>query len=167
MAIQNQISAVWQENYLFYGTCSDNILLGNPQATFGEVINAAKKANIHDFITSLENGYDTLLGERGVRLSSGEKQRIAIARAFLKDTPLIIFDEATSALDRRNEIAIQNSFNQLKAGKTTLVIAHRLETIKTAEQILVIKDGYIQGMGTHQELLEKSNFYQKLMSIQL
>ncbi len=167
LAIQNQISAVWQENYLFYGTCFDNILLGNPHATYEEVINAAQKANIHDFIISLENGYDTLLGERGVRLSSGEKQRIAIARAFLKDTPLIIFDEATSALDRKNEIAIQNSFNKLKAGKTTLVIAHRLETIKNAEQILVLSDGFIEGSGTHKELLEKSDFYQKLMLIQV
>ncbi|MCD5413588.1 MAG: ABC transporter ATP-binding protein/permease [Clostridiales bacterium] len=167
LSIQNQISAVWQENYLFYGTCYDNILMGNPNATHEEVINATKRANIHNFIMNLENGYDTVVGERGVRLSSGEKQRISIARAFLKDTPLIIFDEATSALDRRNEIAIQNSLNKLIAGKTTLVIAHRLETIKNAEQILVLRDGFIEGTGTHKELLGKSNFYQKLMSIQV
>ena len=127
---------------------------------------AAKKANIHDFILQLENGYDTILGERGLRVSGGERQRIAIARAFLRNSPIIIFDEATSALDGGNEKEIQAGFEELKKGKTVLIIAHRLETIQNAEQVCMIEKGNIIGMGTHEYLEKTSMEYRRLMGIQ-
>lgn len=165
--IQDNIAAVWQDSHIFFGTCYDNILIGNPEATQEQVIRAAKAANIHDFIISLDKGYGTILGERGARLSGGERQRIAIARAFLRDVPIVIFDEATSALDRKNEMEVQSSFRNLIRGKTTLVIAHRLETICDADQICIIDKGKIVGMGTHEDLMSSSQLYQKLMGNQV
>ena len=164
--VQNQIAAVWQDSYIFYGSCMDNIRIGNPNASDEEVYQAAKKANIHDFILQLENGYDTILGERGLRVSGGERQRIAIARAFLRNSPIIIFDEATSALDGGNEKEIQAGFEELKKGKTVLIIAHRLETIQNAEQVCMIEKGNIIGMGTHEYLEKTSMEYRRLMGIQ-
>ncbi|SHN83475.1 ABC transporter ATP-binding protein/permease [Desulfitobacterium chlororespirans] len=165
--IQGLISAVWQDSHLFYGSVLDNIRIGRDSATFEEVVAAAKKANIHHFIQELPKGYDTLLGEKGARFSGGERQRIAIARAFLKNAPILIFDEATSSLDRRNEIEIQQSFHELLQGKTALVIAHRMSTIMQAEQICVVEQGKIVDSGTHEELMEASAPYRLLMGSQM
>lgn len=161
-SIQSMISAVWQDCHIFYGTVYENILLGRPDASRDEVINAAKKANLHDFIETLPMGYDTPLGENGMRFSGGERQRLAIARAILKDAPILIFDEATSSLDRKNELDIQKSFNELSCAKTSLVIAHRLPTIQRANQIIVVGNGKILAAGTHEKLLKSSPEYNSL-----
>jgi len=165
--IRDLISAVWQDNHIFYGTVYDNILIGKPEATMDEVIAAAKESNIHDFIQSLPEGYNTLLGEQGVRFSGGERQRIALARAFLRDAPIVIFDEATSSLDRRNEIEIQKSLKMLREEKTVLVIAHRLETIRDADRICIMDAGEVKACGTHEELLHSSALYNRLVGYQL
>ncbi|MDO4712222.1 MAG: ABC transporter ATP-binding protein [Peptostreptococcaceae bacterium] len=157
--IQDLITAVWQDGYIFYGSFYENILIGDPTATKSEVEQAAKDANIHEFIMSLEKGYDTVLGERGLKLSGGERQRVAIARAFLRDSPILIFDEATSSLDRKNEIEIQKSFRKLIQNKTVLVIAHRLETIRDADRICILDKGKIRAFGTHQQLMRSSQDY--------
>ena len=166
-SIQNQIAAVWQECSLFYGTVEENILLGRPEADHEAVVKAAKLANIHDFIISLPEGYNTSIGERGARFSGGEKQRIALARAFLRDAPIVILDEATSSLDRKNEMAIQQSLHALSRGKTALVIAHRLATIQAADQIILMENGKIVDIGTHNQLLNTSQRYRTLMENQL
>ena len=150
--IQDQIAAVWQDCHLFYGTVEDNIRMGKPDATREEIEQAAKEASIHDFISSLPDGYQTMLGERGMRFSGGERQRVALARAFLRDAPLVILDEATSSLDRKNEIAVQRSFRNISRGRTALVIAHRLATIQNAGQIIIMEDGRILAKGTHAQL---------------
>lgn len=165
--IQDLISAVWQDSHLFFGTVYENILIGKPDATKEEVIEAATKARIHDFITSLPDGYDTNIGEHGTKFSGGEKQRIAIARAFLRNSPILIFDEATSSLDRHNEIEIQKSFSELCKGKTVLVIAHRLATVQKAEQICIIHKGKIETAGTHEQLSLHSETYRTLMGRQI
>jgi len=165
--IQNRISAVWQDSYLIFGTVYDNILIGNPEATKEDVYEAAQKANIHDFIMRLPKGYDTLIGERGMRFSGGERQRISIARAYLRNSPILIFDEATSSLDRKNELEIQNSFTELRRGKTALVIAHRLATIKNADIICILDGGKIVETGTHEQLINSSERYIKLMGDQI
>ena len=165
-AIQSMISAVWQDCHIFYGTVYENILFGRPDASKDEVIAAAKKANLHDFIETLPLGYDTPLGENGMRFSGGERQRIAIARAFLKDSPILIFDEATSSLDRKNELGIQKSFDELSQAKTSLVIAHRLSTIQQADQIIIMENGNILAIGTHKELSKSSPEYKALMGDQ-
>ena len=165
--IQDLISAVWQDSHMFFGTVYENILIGKPDAAKEEVIEAATKARIHDFITSLPDGYDTNIGEHGTKFSGGEKQRIAIARAFLRNSPLLIFDEATSSLDRHNEIEIQKSFSELCKGKTVLVIAHRLATIQKAEQICIIRKGKIEDRGTHEQLSLHSESYRTLMGSQI
>lgn len=165
--IQNLISAVWQDSHIFFGTAYQNILIGKPDATKEEVIEAAKKARIHDFISSLPDGYNTVLGERGAKFSGGERQRIAIARAFLRNSPILIFDEATSSLDRQSEMEIQKSFSELCKGKTVLIIAHRLATIQKAEQICIIDNGKIEDTGTHEDLSSKSESYRKLMGEQI
>lgn len=164
--IQKLISAVWQDSHIFYGTVYENIMIGRPNAAYEDVIEAAKKANLHEFVTSLPDGYNTILGENGMRFSGGERQRIALARAFLKDSPIIIFDEATSSLDRKNEIEIQESFSHLRKEKTALVIAHRLTTIQQAEQICIVEKGKIVAYGTHEQLAQTSELYQKLMGDQ-
>ena len=144
----------------------DNIAYGSPDKTEAEIIQAAKRANIHDYVTSLPDAYDTEVGERGVKLSGGQKQRIAIARAFLKNPPILILDEATSALDNMTEMQVQASLAELAEGRTTLVVAHRLSTVKNADVILVITDGEITERGTHEELVEQGGLYAELYRYQ-
>jgi ATP-binding cassette subfamily B protein len=144
----------------------DNIRYGRRDATDEEVLEAAKKARCHEFIALLPDGYDTMVGERGVKLSGGERQRVAIARAILKDAPILVLDEATSSLDSESEHLIQEALNILMEGKTVIVIAHRLSTIITMDRIIVIEGGNIRAMGTHDELLTKDDLYKKLWSIQ-
>lgn len=157
--LRRQIGIVQQDVYLFCGTVRENIAYGKPGASMEEIIDAAKKANIHDFIQSLPDGYDTFVGERGTRLSGGQKQRISIARVFLKNPPILILDEATSALDNESERWIQQSLDELAKDRTTITIAHRLSTIHGADEILVVADNGIAERGTHQELLEKKGIY--------
>lgn len=158
-SLRNSIGIVQQDVYLFAGSVKDNIRYGKPDATDEEIIDAAKSANIHDFIMSLEKGYDTFVGERGVKLSGGQKQRISIARVFLKNPPILILDEATSSLDNESEKYIQNSLERLAKNRTTIVIAHRLSTIRNADEIIVINDEGIQERGSHSELLKKGGIY--------
>lgn len=160
--LRNNIGIVQQDVFLFSGTIRSNILYGNLNATDEEVLEAAKKANIYDFIMSLPHGLDTRVGERGVRLSGGEKQRISIARIFLKDPSILILDEATSALDNTTEIAIQNSLNELMKGRTCVIVAHRLSTIKNANRIFVIESGKVIESGNHEELIAKNGRYKVL-----
>ena len=165
-SLRKNIGHVQQEVYIFYGNIRDNILYGNPQATEEEIIIAAKKARIHDFIMSLENGYDTIVGERGVKLSGGQKQRIAIARVFLKNPAILILDEATSALDNITEMLIQEALEDLTKGRTSIIIAHLLSTIKEADEILVLSKNGISERGTHEELLNKQGYYAELYNTQ-
>ncbi len=165
-SLRKNIGIVQQDVYLFNASIRDNILYGNPDADEESIIAAAKRANIHDYIMTLPDGYDTQIGERGVRLSGGQKQRLSIARVFLKDPPVLILDEATSALDNTTEILIQRSLNELCKGRTTLVVAHRLSTVKNADRIAVIEDGVVAESGTHDELIEKGGIYKDLYSLQ-
>ena len=165
-SLRKQISLVSQDVFLFNGTVKDNILYGRPDATEEEIFEAAKAANAHEFILGLENGYETKVGERGVKLSGGQKQRISIARAILKDAPILILDEATSAVDTQTERLIQEALNKLKRNKTAVVIAHRLSTIQEADQIVVLKDGEIVEKGTHDELLNIDGLYKQLCEAQ-
>ena len=165
-SLRENIGIVQQDVYMFYGTIKENIAYGKAGATDEEIIEAAKKANIHDFIISLPDGYDTFVGERGTRLSGGQKQRISIARVFLKNPPVLILDEATSALDNESERYIQKSLEQLSKGRTTLVIAHRLSTIRNADKIYVIEDGRIKEEGSHTQLLETNGLYAKYYNMQ-
>ena len=151
--------------YLFYGTVKENILYGRRDATDEEVIAAAKLAGAHDFITNLENGYDTICGERGVKLSGGQKQRISIARLFLKNPPVLILDEATSALDNESERLVQASLDELAKNRTTVTIAHRLTTIRNADRIIVLTENGIEEEGTHRELIAKRGMYASLYSL--
>lgn len=165
-SLRDHIGIVQQDVYLFVGTVYDNISYGKPGATREEVIAAAKNANAHDFIMSLPNGYETDIGQRGIKLSGGQKQRLSIARVFLKNPPILIFDEATSALDNESEKVVQDSLEKLAKNRTTFVIAHRLSTIKNAEKILVLTDEGIEEEGTHEELLKKQGIYEKLYNMQ-
>ena len=165
-SLRSQIGVVQQDVYLFSGSIRDNIAYGKPDATEEEIIEAAKCANIHDFIMELPDQYDTFVGERGARLSGGQKQRISIARVFLKNPPILIFDEATSALDNESEKVVQDSLEKLAKNRTTFVIAHRLSTIKNAQRILVLTEEGIAEEGTHEELLEKGGVYEKLYQMQ-
>lgn len=158
-SLRSQIGIVQQDVYLFCGSVKENIAYGKPGASMEEIIEAAKKANIHDFIQSLPDGYDTFVGERGTRLSGGQKQRISIARVFLKNPPILILDEATSALDNESERHIQKSLEALAKNRTTITIAHRLSTIQNADEIIVINCSGISERGTHQQLLEKNGLY--------
>lgn len=158
-SLRSQIGIVQQDVYLFCGSVRENIAYGKPGASMAEIIDAAKKANIHDFIQSLPDGYDTFVGERGTRLSGGQKQRISIARVFLKNPPILILDEATSALDNESERHIQKSLEELAKNRTTITIAHRLSTIQNADEIIVINCNGISERGTHQQLLEKNGLY--------
>lgn len=166
-SLRRQIGIVQQDIYLFAGTVAENILYGNLNATHEEVIAAAQKANAHNFISALPNGYDTDIGQRGVKLSGGQKQRLSIARVFLKNPPIVIFDEATSALDNESERAVQNSLEALAHNRTTLVIAHRLSTIRNAQRIVVISAGGIAEQGTHEELVAKDGVYAGLYQVQV
>ena len=161
-SLRKNIGLVQQDVFLFNGTIKDNIRYGNYDATDEDIIKASKMANIHDYITSLEKGYDTIVGERGVKLSGGQKQRISIARVFLKNPSILILDEATSALDNVTESLIQKSLNDLAKGRTTLIVAHRLSTIKNADLIYVIEKGKIIEKGNHEELLNKNGEYASL-----
>lgn len=164
--LRRQIGMVQQDNILFSDTVKENILLGRPDATEEEVIRAAKKANAHDFIMALPKGYETEVGERGVKLSGGQKQRLSIARIFLNDPPILILDEATSALDLESEAVIQEALNILSKDRTTMIVAHRLSTITHADKIVVIENGQIVEMGTHQTLMNQQGAYQRLYNIQ-
>lgn len=164
-SLRENIGIVQQDVFLFTGTIKENILIGKTNATDEEVIEAAKKANIHDLIMQMPDGYDTNVGERGTKLSGGQKQRIAIARIFLKNPPILILDEATSALDNITERLIQESLEDLCKGRTTIVVAHRLSTIQAADEIIVLTDNGIEERGTHQELLDSKGFYYKLHSM--
>ena len=165
-SVRRNIGIVQQDIYLFNDSMKENIRYGKLDATDEEIILAAKRANIHDYIMSLPNGYDTNIGERGVRLSGGQKQRLSIARVFLKNPPILILDEATSALDNTTEILIQQALDELCKGRTTLVVAHRLSTIKNADEIAVVSDGRITEQGTHEELMEKKGTYFELYQLQ-
>ena len=161
-SLRKNIGIVQQDVYLFNSSIRDNILYGRLDATEEEVIEAAKRANIHDYVMTLPNGYDTVIGERGVKLSGGQKQRLSIARVFLKNPAILILDEATSALDNATEIMIQQALDELCKGRTTLVVAHRLSTIKNANEIAVVSGGEICEQGTHTELVEQGGIYAML-----
>lgn len=161
-SLRDHIGIVQQDVYLFVGTVYDNIRYGKPNATREEVISAAKNANAHEFIMSLPNGYETDIGQRGIKLSGGQKQRLSIARVFLKNPPILIFDEATSALDNESEKVVQDSLEKLAKNRTTFVIAHRLTTIQNAKRILVLTENGIEEEGTHEQLLAQGGIYEKL-----
>ena len=164
-SLRDNIGVVQQDVYLFSGSVRENIAYGKVDATDEEIINAARLAGAHDFISELPDGYDTYVGERGVKLSGGQKQRISIARLFLKNPPILILDEATSALDNESEKLVQDSLEKLAKGRTTFTIAHRLTTIKNADRILVLTENGIEESGTHQELIEKSGLYSELYKL--
>ena len=164
--LRRNIGIVAQDVFIFGGTVKENIAYGNFDATDEQIIRAAKLANIHDFITTLDNGYDTYVGERGVKLSGGQKQRISIARAFLKNPPVLILDEATSALDNVTEMQIQSALEKLSEGRTTVVVAHRLSTVKNADEIIVLSADGIAERGTHDELMQKNGVYATLYNYQ-
>lgn len=164
-SLRNNVGVVQQDVYLFTGTILDNIRYGNMEATKEQIIEAAKNANAHDFIMELPNGYDTDIGQRGVKLSGGQKQRLSIARVFLKNPPILIFDEATSALDNESEKVVQESLERLARNRTTFVIAHRLSTIRNAKDIIVLTEEGIKERGTHQELMNKKGIYQSLYTV--
>ncbi len=165
-SLRSQIGMVLQDNILFSDSVKSNILMGKPDATDAEVVVAAKAANAHDFIESLPQGYDTKVGERGVKLSGGQKQRIAIARVFLKNPPLLVLDEATSALDLESEALIQESLDRLASNRTTFIVAHRLSTITHADKIVVIDAGKLKEVGTHEQLMEQQGIYYSLFQVQ-
>jgi ATP-binding cassette, subfamily B, bacterial len=166
-SLRRNIGIVQQDVYLFAGTVADNIRYGQPDASWDDILDAAKKANAHDFIMELPDGYGTDIGQRGVKLSGGQKQRLSIARVFLKDPPIIIFDEATSSLDNESERAVQDSLEKLTENRTTLVIAHRLSTVRNAQRIVVLTDEGIDEQGTHEELIAMDGTYANLYNMQV
>jgi len=165
-SLRRQVSIVLQDVFLFHGTVRENLLFGRPEATEAEMVSAARAANAHVFICELPDGYDTLIGERGVKLSGGQKQRLSIARALLKDAPILILDEATSSVDTETEMLIQQALERLMAGRTTILIAHRLSTVRNANQIVVLEGKHIVESGTHAQLMEKGGLYRRLYTVQ-
>ena len=164
--LREKIAMVAQDVFLFSGSIRDNIMYGSPNKTEAEMIIAAKRANIHEYVMTLPNGYDTEVGERGVKLSGGQKQRISIARAFLKNPPILVLDEATSALDNMTEMQIQSALSELSEGRTTIVVAHRLSTVKNADEILVVTEGVVTERGNHEELVKNGGLYADLYRYQ-
>ena len=164
-SLLSNISMVFQKVYLFHDTVENNIRFGNPTATHEEIVEAAKKARCHDFIEQLPDGYNTVIGEGGSTLSGGEKQRISIARAILKNASIVILDEATASIDPENEHLIQQAISELTVGKTVIVIAHRLATIEHADQILVVDAGQLVQQGTHTELNQQNGLYRRFIDI--
>ena len=162
--LRQSIGFVFQETYLFGASVKENIRFGNPEATDEDVVAAAKAAFAHDFIVELENGYDTLVGERGVKLSGGQKQRISIGRMFIKNPPMIVLDEATSALDNTSERYVQEALNRLLEGRTTIAVAHRLSTIQSYERIVLMNEGRIVEMGTYEQLMERQGEFYRLVN---
>jgi len=165
-SLRSAIGYVSQETFLFYGTVRENIAYGSFEADDEEVLAAAKAAEAHQFIESLPEGYDTMVGERGVRLSGGQRQRVALARAIVKDPPILVLDEATSDVDTETELLIQRSLDRLSEDRTTVTIAHRLSTVKDADTIVVVEDGRVREQGTHEELLDAGDLYANLWAVQ-
>ena len=164
--VRSHISSVEQDVFLFHGSVYDNIIFGRPEANRLDVERAAKDANAHEFIRNLDGGYDTLIGERGIRLSGGEKQRISIARALLKNAPILIFDEATSSVDSETEFIIQEAISRLLKDRTTLIISHRLSTVRNADRLLVLEKGRLVETGTHDQLLSQGGAYVRMIDAQ-
>ena len=164
--VRGQIGVVFQDASLFSGTVRENLSYGRPHATDAELEQAARRANAHEFIARLADGYDTMIGERGVKLSGGQKQRIAVARAMLKDAPLLVLDEATSALDSRSERLVQAGLEELMADRTSIIIAHRLSTISTVDRIITLRDGRIDEVGSPAELATTDGIYAELLALQ-
>jgi len=164
--LRQHISIVLQDVFLFHGTVRDNLLFGNPKASEADLIEAAKVANAFEFIQALPEGFDTIIGERGVKLSGGQRQRLSIARAVLKNTPILILDEATSSVDTETELLIQQALERLMVGRTTIIIAHRLSTVQNADKIVVLEGSRITEIGTHAELLSKHGLYHRLFTVQ-
>ena len=165
-SLRRNVGVVQQDVFLFAASILENIRYGRPEASVDEVMEAARRAEIYEDIMAMPQGFNTYVGERGSLLSGGQKQRIAIARIFLKDPPILILDEATSALDSVTESKIQHAFDELSKGRTTLIIAHRLSTVRAAHRILVVRDGVIAEQGSHQELMEKNGIYTQLYNTQ-
>ena len=165
-SLRDNISMVLQDVFLFNGTVAENIAYGIPDVSKEKIVRAAKIARAHDFIVQLENGYDTVIGERGLKLSGGQKQRLSIARAVLKNAPILILDEATASVDMETERLIQEAIDSVIKDRTTIIIAHRLSSIKKADKIVVLNDGQIEEMGTHEELMKKKGTYYKFYTLQ-
>ena len=164
--IRSHIALVSQDVYLFHGTIAENIAYGSPNRDLAQIQAAAESAQLHDFVMTLPDAYQTVVGERGIRLSGGQRQRLSIARAILKDAPIMVFDEATSSVDTETEGAIQQSLSRITKGKTALIIAHRLSTIRHADRILVLRDGQVVEEGHHDDLLELKGTYAELWQVQ-
>ena len=165
-SLRRQLAVVSQDTYLFHGTVEENLRFGNPDASATELETAAQDANAHEFIQKLPHGYATVVGERGIKLSGGQRQRIAIARALLRDAPILVLDEALSAVDAENEFIIQDALDRLMKGRTTIIFAHRLSSVINADRILVLNQGKIVDQGTHDELISRDGMYANLMRAQ-